>query len=158
MGFDRRTGEKPAAFGRVATAVLWLLALIAFALPLRHALVATHTYVSGYWTSVTDGRELDDFAWKDPSGRTVRGAVQGVPEDGVWDEEGEGTSNITGDRIWVSRQGVAHISESPAEKDMVVGYAGAGVVVGLVALVLWARHKAREGRMAQDAEYASPYR
>ncbi|MEU8956469.1 hypothetical protein AB0C93_19445 [Streptomyces sp. NPDC048518] len=123
--------------------VLWLVAVTAFAVPLRHALVATHTYVSGYWATVTDGDDLDHFAWKDPRGRTMRGAIQGVPEDGVWDEEGEGTSDITGERVWVSRRGDAHIGESPVEKDMVVGYAGAGAVVAVVLLVLRARHQAR---------------
>ncbi|MFK4071647.1 hypothetical protein [Streptomyces sp. NPDC029674] len=123
--------------------VVWAAVLTAFALPLRHALVATDTYLSGYWATVTDGDELDHFAWRDPQGRTVRGAVRGVPEDGVWDEEGEGTSSIAGDRVWVSAQGVAHISESPAQQDMVVGYAGAGVVLGVVLLVSRARHQAR---------------
>ncbi|MEV7194160.1 hypothetical protein AB0N81_20490 [Streptomyces sp. NPDC093510] len=123
--------------------VVWAAALTAFAVPLRHALVATHTYLSGYWATVTDGDELDHFAWRDPQGGTVRGAVRGVPEDGVWDEEGEGTSSVTGDRVWVSPQGVAHISESPAEVDMVLGYAGAGAVLGIVLLVSRARRQAR---------------
>ncbi|MFH8611687.1 hypothetical protein ACH4D5_29810 [Streptomyces sp. NPDC018029] len=123
--------------------VVWAAVLVAFAVPLRHALVATDTYLSGYWATVTEGDELDHFAWQDPQGRTVRGAVRGVPEDGEWDEEGEGTSSITGDRVWVSAQGVAHISESPAQQDMVVGYAGAGAVLGIVLLVSRARRRAR---------------
>ncbi|MEV0502017.1 hypothetical protein AB0I84_31090 [Streptomyces spectabilis] len=138
-------------FAVVVAVALWAAALVAFAVPLRHALVATQAYRAGYWATVTDGRELDDFAWKDPAGRTIRGAVGGVPEDGVWDEEGEGTSDITGDRVWVSRSGVAHISESPVEKDMVVGYAGAGAVGGVVLLVLRARYGRRaEGRERDD--------
>ncbi|MFI8930711.1 hypothetical protein ACIG3E_23945 [Streptomyces sp. NPDC053474] len=128
--------------------VLWVTALVAFAIPLRHALVATQAYRAGYWATITDGRELDDFAWKDPTGQTLHGSVEGVPEDGVWDEEGEGTSDITGDRVWVSRNGVAHISESPVEKDMVVGYAGAGAVGGIALLVL----RARYGRRTEGLE------
>ncbi|MFD4631795.1 hypothetical protein ACFVYR_12060 [Streptomyces sp. NPDC058284] len=142
----RRTKGKRRAVGRAVAVGLWLAALVAFAVPLCHALLATHTYVSGYWATVTDGDELGDFAWRDPEGRMVRGPVEGVPEDGVWDEEGEGTSSITGDRVWVSRGGEAHISESPAEKDMVLGYAGAGAVAGIVLLILRARHRARGER------------
>ncbi|MEV1018779.1 hypothetical protein [Streptomyces sp. NPDC050264] len=129
---------------RAARATLWLLAGIAFVLPLRNALIATHAYLSGYWATVTDGRNIDDFAWRDPSGRTVRGPIAGEPEDGVWDEEGEGTSDITGDRVWVSREGRAY-RVPPPRGDMAVGYGGVATVTGVVGYVLWAGRKSGAG-------------
>ncbi|MEU7580968.1 hypothetical protein AB0B50_25575 [Streptomyces sp. NPDC041068] len=148
----RRGKRGRSTLGTVTAVVLWAAALVAFAVPLRHALVATQAYRAGYWATVTDGRELDDFAWRDPAGRTVRGAIEGVPEDGEWDEEGEGTSDVTGRRVWVSREGAAHIGESAVETDMVIGYGGAGAVVGVVLLALRARHGRRtEGEARDDA-------
>ncbi|MEV5978513.1 hypothetical protein [Streptomyces sp. NPDC052114] len=131
--------------------VLGAVALVAFALPLRHALIATQTYRAGYWATVTDGDDFGRFGWRDPAGRGVRGPIAGVPEDGVWDEEGEGTSDISGARIWVSQDGDAHVRESPAEKDMVLGYAGAGLVLGAVLLLLRARYGRRREDVSEDA-------
>ncbi|MCF3122769.1 hypothetical protein IPZ68_24135 [Streptomyces arenae] len=126
------------------------VALVAFVLPLRHAVIATQAYRAGYWATVTDGDDFDHFGWRDPAGHPVRGPVGGVPEDGVWDEEGEGTSDISGARIWVSRGGDAHVRESPAEKDMVLGYAGAGLVLGVVLLYLRARYGRWDEGASQD--------
>lgn len=144
---------------RVLQAVGWLLAIVAFTLPLRHALVANHAYLSGYWATITDGRTEDDFAWRDPAGRSVRGPVEGEPEDGVWDEEGEGTSDITGDRVWVGRAGDAH-RVPPPRAHMVVGYTGAALVAGVVGYVVGTGRRGRRtgagGEFRGSVEHGGP--
>ncbi|MEV5613007.1 hypothetical protein [Streptomyces sp. NPDC052225] len=144
---------------RAVRVVLWLAAGVAFVVPLRFAAVATHAYVAGYWATVVDGREEDHFAWRDQDGRLVRGPVEGEPEDGVWDEEGEGTSDITGDRVWVSAEGDAH-RVPPPQADMAAGYTGAGVVAAAVGHVLWAgrgsRGRAAGGEFRGAVEHGRP--
>ncbi|MEV5985820.1 hypothetical protein AB0L85_12445 [Streptomyces sp. NPDC052051] len=85
-GSPSRDGSAPR---RTARVLWWLVALIVVALPLGYGLFSTHACLSGYRTAVTDGRGPDVFAWKDPAGRTVRGPIDGVPEDGVWDKEAD---------------------------------------------------------------------
>ncbi|MYT68157.1 MULTISPECIES: hypothetical protein [unclassified Streptomyces] len=133
---------------RIFWVVLVSCAAAAFVVPLRLALVANREYVQGYWATVTDGKEEGDFAWKSPAGRTRRGPIEGEPADGVWDEEGVGTSDITGDRVWVARAGDAHRVPPPRSR-MVVGYGGAGLVAGVACYVVWVRREDR--RVAASA-------
>ncbi|MCN9242004.1 hypothetical protein NGF19_14590 [Streptomyces sp. RY43-2] len=148
MGGSGDKGRGPQTSRRKARVFWWLVALVVVALPLGYGLFSTHAYLSGYRTVVTDGHGPDVFAWRDPAGHTVRGPIDGVPEDGVWDEEGLGM-DVTGQQIWVSAQGEAY-AESPRRTDMFIGYAGTALALGLVAYVV------RVGRNVRDEADAPP--
>ncbi|MFF3491807.1 hypothetical protein ACFYWS_10700 [Streptomyces sp. NPDC002795] len=133
-----------------ARAVVWALLLLAFALPLRHALVATHAYVGGYWATANEANEAaengDTFTWKSPHGEAVHGGVHGLAEKGYYDEALEPGQRLGPLRIWVSASGSAHVDEAPPESSMVFGYGAALAVAGATAYVMWAVRRARDPR------------
>ncbi|MFJ8948784.1 hypothetical protein ACIRO1_01670 [Streptomyces sp. NPDC102381] len=147
-----RGGRAPGARWAVRAAV-WALVLVAFALPLRHALVATRAYVDGYWATANEKAEnsekaasSDTFVWKSPHGEAVHGIVHGLAEKGYYDEALEPGQTLGPLRIWVSASGSAHVDEAPPESAMLFGYGAALAVAGATAYVLWAVRRARDPR------------
>ncbi|MER5437468.1 hypothetical protein [Streptomyces sp. NPDC002790] len=134
---------------RVVRIVLWALVLVAFALPLRHGLLATRAYVDGYWATanqIGESNTSETFAWKTPRGEAVHGFVHGLGEQGYFDEALEDGQQMGPLRVWVSASGSAHVDEAPPENAMVFGYGAALAVAGATAYVLWAMRRARDPR------------
>ncbi|MET8473076.1 hypothetical protein [Streptomyces sp. NPDC004856] len=140
----RRAGPRRAV--RVA---VWAAVLVAFALPLRHGLLATRAYLDGYWATadqVGDRNTSETFRWRTPRGEAVHGVVHGLGEKGYFDEPVEEDAESYPVRIWVSGAGSAHYDEAPPEAAMVFGYGAALAVAGATAYVLWAVRRARDPR------------
>ncbi|MFZ3572169.1 hypothetical protein ACOKM5_35145 [Streptomyces sp. BH097] len=148
-------GRRAPGVRRAVRVAVWALVLLAFALPLRHGLVATRAYVDGYWASASEDKPADPatydwtdprFTWKTPHGETVHGEVHGLGEKGYFDEAPEPGARWHALRIWVSASGSAHVDEAPPEAAMVFGYGAALAVAGATAYVLWAVRRARDPR------------
>ncbi|MFJ9173310.1 hypothetical protein [Streptomyces sp. NPDC102360] len=133
--------------GRAVRVVVWGLVLVAFALPLRHGLMATRAYVDGYWSTanqVGESNTSETFTWKSPQGEAVHGIVHGLGEKGYYDEALEEGQRLGPLRVWVSASGSAHVDEAPPESAMVFGYGAALAVAGATAYVMWAMRRARD--------------
>ncbi|MEV8319332.1 hypothetical protein AB0Q95_34755 [Streptomyces sp. NPDC059900] len=123
---------------RAAGPLLWLLALVAFVVPLSRSVPATFTYVAGYTSKMESSepgslpREESGYFWRDSAGRPVHGTIADW-EDSWWE--------VYDGSLWVSAEGVAYL-DPPARRAMVLGYAGAAAVVACAAYVLWARRRA----------------
>ncbi|MGY0488171.1 hypothetical protein [Streptomyces sp. WG-D5] len=134
---------------RVVRAVVWVVVLTAFALPLRHALVANLAYVRGYWSTayqVGDPNTSEAFTWMSPREEAVHGVVHGLAEKGFFDEPVEDEVVRSPVRVWVSATGSAHFGEAPPEHAMVFGYGGAFAVAAATAYVMWAVRRSRDPR------------